>query len=213
MCGITGVYAYARAEPAVDVPLLTRMACAMAHRGPDDGGIYINPDHRLGFGFRRLSIIDLSPAGHQPMCNEDGTVWIVFNGEVYNHSEHRPVLISKGHTYRGRSDTETILHLYEEYGEDCVKHLRGMFAFAIWDEKRRRLMLARDRLGIKPLYYSLVNGAFVFGSEIKAIATYPGVKREIDKEALYHYLTFMSRRRRLPCFAASKSCPPGCHDG
>ena len=209
MCGITGVYAYARAEPAVDVPLLTRMACAMAHRGPDDSGTYLSGDHRVGFGFRRLSIINLSPAGHQPMSNEDGTVWIVFNGEIYNHAEHRPQLQAKGHVYRGRSDTETIIHLYEEYGEDCVKHLRGMFAFAIWDAKRHRLFVARDRLGIKPLYYTVVNGAFVFGSEIKAIAAYPGVKREIDKEALYHYLTFMVPPAPLTMFRGIKKLPAG----
>src|SRR5260370_39280436 len=157
MCGITGIFAYGQTEPSVSEALLQTMAQAMAHRGPDDSGIYVNADHRLGFGFRRLSIIDLSPAGHQPMSNEDGTIWIVFNGEIYNHAEQRPVLTSKGHTYRGRSDTETIVHLYEEHGENCVKYLRGMFAFAIWDEKRRRLFVARDRLGIKPLYYRLIN--------------------------------------------------------
>ncbi len=209
MCGITGVYAYAQAEPAVDDRLMMRMASSMAHRGPDDEGVYLNRDHRVGLGFRRLAIIDLSPAGHQPMSNEDSTIWIVFNGEIYNHAEHRPILEAKGHTYRGHSDTETILHLYEEYGEDCVQYLRGMFAFAIWDEKRRRLFVARDRLGIKPLYYSVVNGAFVFGSEIKAIAVYPGVKREIDHEALYHYLTFMIPPAPLTMFRGIEKLPAG----
>ena len=209
MCGITGIFAYGQAEPVASDALLQTMAQAIAHRGPDDSGIYLSADHRLGFGFRRLSIIDVSSAGHQPMSNEDGTVWIVFNGEIYNHAEHRPTLTSKGHTYRGRSDTETILHLYEEYGEDCVKHLRGMFAFAIWDANRRRLFLARDRLGIKPLYYSFVNGAFVFGSEIKAIAAYPGVKREVDHEALYHYLTFMIPPAPLTMFRGIEKLPAG----
>jgi asparagine synthase (glutamine-hydrolysing) len=209
MCGITGVYAYAQAEPAVDEPLMARMAGSMAHRGPDDSGVYLNPDHHLGLGFRRLSIIDLSPAGHQPMSNEDGTVWIVFNGEIYNHSEYRAELKAKGHVYRGRSDTETILHLYEEHGEDCVQYLRGMFAFAIWDERRRRLFLARDRLGIKPLYYSIVNGAFVFGSEIKAITAYPGIKREVDHEALYHYLTFMIPPAPMTMFKGIAKLPAG----
>ncbi len=185
------------------------MARSMAHRGPDDEGVFLSPDRRLGLGFRRLAIIDLSPAGHQPMSNEDGSVWIVFNGEIYNHAEHRPLLEAKGHTYRGRSDTETIIHLYEEYGEDCVSYLRGMFAFAIWDRKRRRLFLARDRLGIKPLYYTAVNGALVFGSEIKALAAYPGISREIDQEALYHYLTFMVPPAPQTMFRGIRKLPAG----
>src|SRR5579885_1309977 len=120
MCGITGIYHHGGAEPALNQALLARMARSMEHRGPDDEGFYVNHGRRLGLGFRRLAIIDLSSAGHQPMSNEDGTIWIVFNGEIYNHAEHRPMLQDKGHIYRGRSDTETILHLYEEYGEDCV---------------------------------------------------------------------------------------------
>jgi asparagine synthase (glutamine-hydrolysing) len=209
VCGITGIFAYGRTEPPVDEALMVRMAASMAHRGPDDGGIYLSRDHRVGFGFRRLAIIDLSSAGHQPMSNEDGTVWIVFNGEIYNHAEHRPVLEAKGHVYRGRSDTETIIHLYEEYGEDCVNYLRGMFAFAIWDENKRRLFVARDRLGIKPLYYSLAGGTFMFGSEIKAIAAYPGVGREINKEALYHYLTFMVPPAPMTMFRGIEKLPAG----
>jgi len=208
MCGITGVFAYGRAEP-VSESLVTRMANSMAHRGPDDEGVYLSRDRHVGLAFRRLAIIDLSPAGHQPMSNEDRTVWIVFNGEIYNHAEHRPALEAKGHVYRGGSDTETIIHLYEEYGEDCVNHLRGMFAFAIWDENRRRLFVARDRLGIKPLYYTMVDGAFVFGSEIKAIAAYPRIVRQIDKEALYHYLTFMVPPAPLTMFRGIKKLPAG----
>ena len=209
-----GIFAHSQAEPGLNEALVQKMAQTMAHRGPDDGGIYMNPDQRLGLGFRRLSIIDLSPAGHQPMSNEDGTVWIVFDGEIYNHSEHRPVLISKGHRYRGRSDTETILHLYEEYGEDCVKHLRGMFAFAIWDEKRRRLLLARDRLGIKPLYYSLVNGAFVFGSEIKAIAAVSGRQaRDRSRSALPLPDLHDSARAVYHVPRHRKAARRPCHDG
>jgi asparagine synthase (glutamine-hydrolysing) len=209
MCGITGIYHYSSGESRVDERILNSMARAMAHRGPDDAGIYLNPERRLGLGFRRLAIIDLSPAGHQPMSNEDGTIWIVFNGEIYNHAKQRPGLEAKGHVYRGRSDTETIVHLYEEYGEDCVNHLRGMYAFAIWDENRRQLFLARDRLGIKPLYYCFVNGAFVFGSEIKAIVAYPEVKCEIDHEALYNYLTFMIPPAPLTMFRGIKKLSAG----
>ncbi len=209
MCGITGVFAYGRSGPALDEALLVRMAESMAHRGPDDAGVYLSSDLRVGFGFRRLAIIDLSPAGHQPMSNEDGTVWIVFNGEIYNHTELRQALEAKGHVYRGRSDTETIIHLYEEYGEECVHHLRGMFAFAIWDEPRRRLFLARDRLGIKPLYYCTHNGAFIFGSEIKALLAYPGVPRQLDDEALYHYLTFTIPPAPLTMFHGISKLPAG----
>jgi len=153
VCGITGVYAYGQIEPTITKDLLRTMADTMVHRGPDGAGTYLSPDHRLGFGFRRLSIIDLSAAGNQPMPNEDGTVWIVFNGEIYNHGAHRERLEAQGHVYRSRTDTETVIHLYEEYGEECVHYLRGMFAFAIWDQEKRRLFLARDRIGVKPLYY------------------------------------------------------------
>jgi asparagine synthase (glutamine-hydrolysing) len=209
MCGIAGVYAYGQSNPGLSHRFLQIMADTMVHRGPDDRGTYLSPDQRLGLAFRRLSIIDLSPAGHQPMCNEDGTVWIVFNGEIYNHAELRLLLEAKGHVYRSRTDTETILHLYEEHDEDCVHHLRGMFAFAIWDERKRRLFLARDRIGIKPLYYTQQSGAFVFGSEIKAILTYPGIERNINLEALYHYLTFMVPPAPLTMFSGIYKLPAG----
>jgi len=209
MCGITGAYVYGQQEPALSEGLLLTMANMMVHRGPDDVGIYLTPDRRLGFGFRRLAIIDLTPAGHQPMSNEDATVWIVFNGEIYNHAEHRPALQARGHIYRSRTDTETIVHLYEEYGEDCVHYLRGMFAFAIWDQKRQRLFLARDRIGIKPLYYTQQDGAFIFGSEIKAILAYPRIKRELNHEALYHYLTFMIPPAPLTMFQGIYKLPAG----
>ena len=186
MCGITGVMKFrdgARVEPAT----LRQMCGAMVHRGPDDEGIYT--DGTVGIGMRRLSIVDLA-TGHQPLSNEDGTVWIVFNGEIYNHATLREVLQGRGHQYRTHSDTETIIHLYEEYGPDCVQHLRGMFAFAIWDSRRQRLFIARDRLGIKPLYYRVTSDEVVWGSEIKVVLAYPGSGAEFDRSALPEYLAF-----------------------
>lgn len=144
------------------------------------------------------------------MCNEDGTIRIVFNGEMYNHLEHRARLESKGYKYRSRADTETVLHLYEECGEDCVKHLRGMFALAIWDEPKKRLFLARDRLGIKPLYYALSGGTFLFASEIKALLRYPGIAAELDEEGLFHYLTFMIPPAPMTLFRGIHKLPPAC---
>ncbi len=143
----------------------------------------------LAIGMRRLSIVDLA-TGHQPLSNEDGTVWIVFNGEIYNHAVLREKLQSLGHQYRTHSDTETIVHLYEEYGPECVQHLRGMFAFAIWDARRQRLFIARDRLGIKPLYYQLTSEQIVFGSEIKVILAFPGTAAQLDRTVLPEYLAF-----------------------
>ncbi len=185
MCGITGVMQFegARVEPES----LRRMCAAMVHRGPDDEGIYT--DGFVGIGMRRLSIVDLA-TGHQPLSNEDGTVWIVFNGEIYNHAGLRETLQARGHQYRTHSDTETIIHLYEEYGTDCVKHLRGMFAFAIWDARRQRLFIARDRLGIKPLYYQLTSQRIVFGSEIKVVLAFPGCSAEFDRAIVPEYLAF-----------------------
>jgi asparagine synthase (glutamine-hydrolysing) len=159
----------------------------MAHRGPDDDGIFTQG--RIGLGMRRLSIVDLT-TGHQPISNEDGSLWIVFNGEIYNHRTLREDLIGRGHRYRTQSDTETIVHLYEEYRKDCVQHLRGMFAFAIWDAKRKSLFIARDRLGIKPLYYRLTANNFLFGSEIKVLLAYPGVCPHFNRAALPEYLAF-----------------------
>ena len=186
MCGIAGMYEFSDGLHA-DTATLRRMCDVIAHRGPDDDGIYT--DGRVGIGMRRLSIVDLA-TGHQPISNEDGSAWIVFNGEIYNHQEVREKLITRGHTYRSHSDTETIVHLYEEYGKACVQHLRGMFAFAIWDKKRKTLFIARDRLGIKPLYYRLTKRNFLFGSEIKVILTYPGVPPEFNQSCLPEYLAF-----------------------
>jgi asparagine synthase (glutamine-hydrolysing) len=186
MCGIAGVFEFG-GDAWPDSALVRRMCDIMAHRGPDDDGVFV--DQRIGLGMRRLSIVDLA-TGHQPLSNEDGTLWIVFNGEIYNHRILRERLIASGHHYRTQSDTETIVHLYEEYGKDCVQHLRGMFAFAIWDSKRKSLFIARDRLGIKPLYYHLSARNFVFGSEIKVLMAHPEMRPEFNRAVLPEYLAF-----------------------
>ena len=190
MCGIAGVFNYSQSPHLLSESILQHMTRVIAHRGPDDEGIYISPDHMLGFGFRRLAIIDLSPAGHQPMSNADGSIWIVFNGEIYNHLELRKTLEAKGYRYRSKTDTETILYAYQEYGLDFVEKLYGMFAIAIWDSRKKELVLIRDRIGIKPLYYAFANGALLFGSEIKAILEHPALTRTLNTQALYDYLTF-----------------------
>lgn len=192
MCGICGVLHFDRGSQPVDEALLRRMTEKIVHRGPDSDGIYISPQKNLGFGFRRLAIVDLSAAANQPMCNEDGTVWIIFNGEVYNHSKLRPALEAAGHRYKSRSDTETLIHAYEEYGPEFVAKLEGMFAIALWDSKRQRLFLYRDRIGIKPLYYTIANNRLVFGSEIKAILEDSSIPRSVDETALSHYFTFIT---------------------
>lgn len=172
----------------VPLGLVKEMADAIRHRGPDDEGFYVSG--QIGLGFRRLSIIDLS-GGHQPLSNEDGTVWIVFNGEIYNYRTLRQELIDKGHIFRTKSDTEVIVHLYEEYGTECVLKLRGMFAFALWDSVRKTLFLARDRVGIKPLYYYVGKDFLSFGSEIKAILADPAVGREVDPAMIDRFLTYL----------------------
>ena len=167
--------------------MLSLMNHQIAHRGPDDEGFFI--EDNLGLAMRRLSIIDIK-TGHQPIANETNDIWIVYNGEIYNHQQLRGELEAKGHRYRTHSDTETIIHLYEEYGRDCVRHLRGMFAFVVWDRRNRRIFAARDRLGIKPFYYRLEEGCFLFGSEIKAILAFPGVRPEFNRAILAEYLAF-----------------------
>ncbi len=181
MCGICGFN-------WSDEQLVTKMTGTIAHRGPDQEGIYCDENYSLGH--RRLSIIDLSEQGRQPMFNEDSSVCLVFNGEIYNFLELRKDLLSKGHIFKGRSDSEVIIHSYEEYGADCVKHLRGMFAFAIYDIAKKSLFLARDRIGIKPLYYYHKGGRFIFSSEIKSILEDRNVEREVNLQALYDYLGF-----------------------
>jgi asparagine synthase (glutamine-hydrolysing) len=167
----------------------------MAHRGPDDSGELIFDEGRGGFGFRRLSIIDLSAAGHQPMHGCDKRNWLVFNGEIYNHAELRVGLELLGHKYSSRTDSETILHLYEERGLDFVHEIEGDYAIALWDADRERLVLVRDRVGVKPLYYFFANGRFIFASEIKAILQHPAVTPDINEQSLYHYLTFLTTPR------------------
>ena len=179
----------------------------IVHRGPDDEGFFVVEN--VGLAMRRLSIIDVK-TGHQPLANENHDVWIVFNGEIYNHAELRAGLEAKGHRYRSRSDTETIVHLYEEYGRDCVKHLRGMFAFVIWDRRKRALFAARDRLGIKPFYYRWDGKAFLFGSEIKTILAYPGVAAEFNRGTLAEYLTFGYVTGPETMFAGIHKLMPGC---
>ncbi len=209
MCGICGKIGIDGVP--VEEALLRTMASVLIHRGPDDEGYYIkrfSSGLSIGLGHRRLSIIDLTEQARQPMSNEDGTVWIVYNGEIYNFPELRQMLLSKGHTFRSRSDTETIIHLYEEYGVDCLKYLRGMFAFAIWDEKERLLLLARDRVGKKPLFYYHDDGCFIFGSEIKAILQDPTVERRPDLIAIHHYLTYQSVPSPWSAFEGIKKLPP-----
>ena len=184
MCGICGI-ALSDPNARVNPRVIERMSDAIAHRGPDDDGQYLNG--RVGLGFRRLSIIDLS-GGHQPMANEDETVWIAYNGEIFNHAGHRAPLEARGHRFRTRSDTEAIVHLYEEHGSACPRELRGMFGFAIWDEKRQSLLLARDRSGIKPMFYATTpQGDLVFGSEIKAILASGMITPEVDDAAVAEY--------------------------
>ena len=185
MCGIAGIIKFDR-DARVNSDTIRQMCTVMSHRGPDDGGFYVSG--QVGIGMRRLSIVDLA-RGHQPISNEDETAWIVFNGEIYNHAELREQLQTRGHHYRTNSDTETIVHLYEEYGRDCVRHLRGMFAFAIWDTKKQHLFIARDRLGIKPLYYRLTPESLAFGSEIKVVLA-AGVQPKFNRSVLPEYLAF-----------------------
>ncbi|MFZ0761879.1 MAG: asparagine synthase (glutamine-hydrolyzing) [Candidatus Sulfotelmatobacter sp.] len=186
MCGIGGIFEFGE-DAHVDSGVLRRMCDVIAHRGPDDDGVFTRDG--IALGMRRLSIVDLA-TGHQPISNEDGSIWIVFNGEIYNHRALREHLVARGHRYRTQSDTETIVHLYEEYGKDCVQQLRGMFAFAIWDAKRQLLFIARDRLGIKPLYYRFTADSFLFGSEIKALMAYPGVRPGFNRAVLHEFLAF-----------------------
>jgi asparagine synthase (glutamine-hydrolysing) len=204
MCGIAGIMGFAGA--AVREEELRSMCAALNHRGPDGEGIYLAQE--AGLGMRRLSIIDLE-TGDQPVCNEDGSVWVVFNGEIYNFAELRRGLETRGHRFTTRTDTEVIVHLYEERGRRCVDALRGMFAFAVWDEKRRELLLARDRLGIKPLYYTEAGGRLVFASELKAILQVAGVERRIDWASFGHYLTSLTTPATASILAGVRKLPPG----
>jgi asparagine synthase (glutamine-hydrolysing) len=205
MCGICGIFHYGSSQRASDSTLL-EMNQQIVHRGPDDSGTLVSDAAALAM--RRLSIIDIK-TGHQPLSNEDSSIWIVFNGEIYNHADLRQKMIARGHTYRTHSDTESIVHLYEEYGPDCVQHLRGMFAFVIWDKPRHKLFAARDRLGIKPFYYRLLDGTFIYGSEIKALLAYPGVSAEFNRSVLPEYLAFGYIAGEETMFAGIRKLPAG----
>src|SRR5215207_5175760 len=204
MCGIVGMVNLD--GRAADAALLARMNQAIFHRGPDEDGFYLK--EHVGLAMRRLAIIDLS-GGQQPIADEDGTAWIVYNGEVYNYREVRKELEARGHRFHTDCDTEVVLHAYLEYGVDCPKHLRGMFAFAIWDERKQELFLARDRVGKKPLLYSYANGSFVFGSEFSALLAHPSVGREVDREAIHNYLTFMCVPAPLTAYRDIRKLEPG----
>jgi asparagine synthase (glutamine-hydrolysing) len=205
MCGIAGWIDYQAAQPDVSA-LLEQMKRAIWHRGPDEDGSFV--DEHAALGMQRLAIIDLA-GGRQPMANEDGTIWIVFNGEIYNYPQLRPQLEAKGHHFATNSDTEAILHLYEEMGDDCPTALDGMFAFCIWDGRRQRALLARDRLGKKPLYYSPSLGGLLFGSELKALLCHPGLSREIDLESLNTYLALNYTLAPRTMLRAVRQLKPG----
>src|SRR6202521_4509325 len=205
MCGIAGILEFGR-DARASAAALREMCRVISHRGPDDDGFYT--DGSVGIGMRRLSIVDVA-GGHQPISNEDGTLWIVFNGEIYNHLVLREQLIARGHRYGTHSDTETVIHLFEEYGSDCVQHLRGMFAFAIWNRNTKTLFIARDRLGIKPLYYKLTPERLLFGSEIKAVLAHGGIRPEFNRAALPEYLAFGYLSGEESFYAGIRKLLPG----
>jgi len=204
MCGICGIYNYGSGLP-VTREALKAMNDLIVHRGPDDEGYYAHEN--VGLAMRRLSIIDLS-TGHQPISNEDGTLWIVFNGEIYNFQELREGLLARGHKFKTRSDTEVILHLYEEKGADFPKELRGMFAVAIWDKKKQRLVLARDRMGKKPLYYAVTPSFIAFASELRCLLAVPGMPRDIDLKAVDSYLTLQYIPSPMSVFKSARKLEP-----
>jgi asparagine synthase (glutamine-hydrolysing) len=205
MCGICGVLNFDRQVP-VERAVVAAMNQTIVHRGPDEDGFFVQGP--VGLAMRRLSIIDVA-GGHQPITNEDGSVVLVYNGEVYNHKTVREGLIARGHFYRTQTDTESVVHGYEEYGVDVVRHLQGMFAFALWDARRQTLLLARDRLGIKPLYYLRTPRALIFGSEIKAILAHPDARPELDREVLSEYLAFGYVAGERTLFQGVRKLQPG----
>jgi asparagine synthase (glutamine-hydrolysing) len=207
MCGINGIAFSSQSGRQIDATVLKRMRDVITHRGPDDDGIFV--DGRIGLGHRRLSIVDVA-SGHQPMTNEDGSLHITYNGEIYNHADYREPLIARGHVYKTHCDTEAILHLYAEYGDDCVDRLRGMFAFAIWDRNKRELFIARDRLGVKPLYYvHTQDGSLYFASEIKALLEARAVKPELNFRAFSDYLANHATSGEETLFIGVKRLLPG----
>jgi asparagine synthase (glutamine-hydrolysing) len=211
MCGIVGSLVFADSASVISEALITTMRDTMTHRGPDGCGVWVSSDGRVGLGHRRLSIIDLSDAAAQPMANEDGSLRLVFNGEIYNHAEVRRELESIGgyHWRTDHSDTEVIVHAFEQWGIDCLHKFRGMFAIALWDDKKRELWLIRDRMGVKPLYYAVSNGRITFASEIKALLRDPRQKRAVNEEALFHYLSFLTTPAPDTLFAGIRKLPCG----
>jgi asparagine synthase (glutamine-hydrolysing) len=205
MCGVCGIYEYKTHKP-VDQQCLAGMLSVLHHRGPDDAGVFFDKD--VALAMRRLSIIDLD-GGKQPISNEDGSITTVFNGEIYNYQSLQEELEGRGHRLRTASDTEVIVHLYEDLGEECVQHLRGMFGFALWDAPKRRLLLARDRLGIKPLYYTQAGGRLIFGSEIKAILQHPSVQALLNHEGLNNFLSLKYVPAPQTMFQGIHALPPG----
>lgn len=207
MCGIAGIVQSGSDRVGKDI--LKDMCDCMVHRGPDDEGYYLNNNPRVsaGLGHRRLSIIDLD-TGHQPIHNEKKDIYVILNGEIYNFLELRKSLEQKGHRFYTHSDAETIVHAYEEYGDDFVQHLYGMFAFALWDESRKRLILGRDRIGKKPLLYAFINGKFIFASEFKALLRHPEIEKDINPEAIHHYLTYLCIPGPSTIFCNIKKMPP-----
>lgn len=208
MCGLTGTLVLKNSDYTIKRPLVQAMIDTIIHRGPDGEGIWIADDEKVSLGFRRLSIIDLSEKANQPMSNDDGSIHIAFNGEIYNHADIRKEL-PHYNWKTDHSDTEAILHAYEEWGIDCLQRFRGMFAIAIWDNRKRELWLVRDRIGIKPLYYSVHHGRINFASEIKALLQDPEQKREVHEEALYHYLSFLTTPSPQTLFDGIKKLVPG----
>lgn len=211
MCGIVGALSFSDQSFKITEPYLARMRDTMEHRGPDGGANWISPDGRIGLGHRRLSIIDLTNVANQPMCNEDGTLWVAFNGEIYNHADVRRELVARGgHKWKtDHSDTEVILHAFEEWGIECLHKFRGMFAIALWDTKKKELHLIRDRIGVKPLYYSRHHGRITFASEIKALLADPQQQRAVNEEGLFHYLTMLTTPAPQTMFAGIEKLPPG----
>lgn len=210
MCGIVGALCFSDASFRVTESYLTRMRDTMVHRGPNGGANWISPDGKVGLGHRRLSIIDLTTVANQPMCNEDGTLQVVFNGEIYNHAEIRAELQRLGgHRWKtDHSDTEVILHAFEQWGIDCLQKFRGMFAIALWDTRKKELWLIRDRIGVKPLYYSRHHGRLTFASEIKALLADPDQSRGVNEEGLFHYLSFLTTPAPQTLFAGIHKLPP-----
>ena len=210
MCGIAGALVFDGARAPLRRDELAAMGATMRHRGPDGDGLWLADDRRVGLAHRRLAIVDLSAAAAQPMADELGTLRLAYNGEIYNHAALRAELETLGHRFRSRSDTEVVLRAYREWGTACVHRLRGMFAFGLWDASARRLWLARDRMGLKPLYYAVHAGRLVFASEIRALLADPALPRAIDENAFFHYLSFLATPAPDTLFSGIRKLANGC---